>query len=141
MKWLSDSVIAHDAIVQSIDSSSVRLLLLNKGSCSGCNAGKSCGMSGSDTRELSIEGTFDVSPGSRVTVVLKQSSGFLALFLGYLLPLLIFLVSLVLLNIFSVDELASGLISLGMFIPYYLLLSLFRSSIRQKFSFTINDPV
>lgn len=141
MNWFRDSVIAHDAIVQSIDSSSVTLLLLNKGSCSGCNAEKSCGMSGSDTRELCIEGTFDINPGSRVTVVLKQSSGFLALFLGYILPLFIFLVSIVLLNIFSVAELASGLISLGMLIPYYLLLSLFRSSIRQKFSFTINYPV
>lgn len=137
MTGFHNAEIAHEAIVQSNDRGSVTLLLLNKGSCSGCSAEKSCGMSENSTKEINIEGSYDVSPGSRVTVLMKQSSGFMALFLGYLLPLLLFIVSIVLLSIFSVAELTAGLIALGVLIPYYIFLTFFRKSMRQQFSFTI----
>lgn len=139
MNWFHDTEIAHEAIVQSTDSNSVKVLLINNGSCSGCHAESSCGMSGNERKEIIIPGRQNIPSGSRVTVLMKQSTGFLALFLGYMLPLGIFLLSMVILNVFSVNELASGLISLGSLLPYYLVLSVFRKSIDQKFSFTIKD--
>jgi positive regulator of sigma E activity len=137
MYWSHDSEIVHDAIVQNSDNQSVTVLLSGNGSCSGCDAEKTCGASGNDRKEVVIKGNYDLRPGSNVTVIMKQSAGFLALFLGYLLPLLLFLICMIILNSFSVNELLSGLISLGSLIPYYLLLTLFRKSINRKFSFTL----
>jgi sigma-E factor negative regulatory protein RseC len=129
--------IAHDAIVRSIDSNSVTVLLLNNEGCSGCHAEKACGVSGKESKTIIIEGKYNVKPGNRVTVTMKLSDGYRALFLGYLLPLAIFLVCLVFLSAFSVNELLSGLISLGALVPYYLIFFLFRKLIYTGISFNI----
>jgi len=94
-------------------------------------------MSGNPGKEICIDGSYNVQPGSRVTVLMKQSAGYLALFLGYVLPLFVFLFFIILLNLASAGELASGLLALSALIPYYLVLAFFRSSINRKFSFTI----
>jgi len=137
MDWSNDSEISHDAIVQSSDGDTVTVLISRKGSCSGCHAEKACGMSGNDRKELIIKGNWDLKPGSSVMVIMKQSAGFLALFLGYLLPLILFLACIIILNAFSVGELVSGLISLGSLLPYFLFLKLFGKSLNNKFSFTL----
>lgn len=131
--------IAHDAIVRTIDSNSVTVTLLNNESCAGCHAEKACGVSGKESKTIIIEGIYDLTPGSKVTVTMKQSDGYRALFLGYLLPLLIFLFFIVLLSALSVDELLSGLISLGTLVPYYLLFFLFRKSIYTGVTFNIKS--
>jgi|WetSurMetagenome_2_1015567.scaffolds.fasta_scaffold114719_2 sigma-E factor negative regulatory protein RseC len=137
MVWFRDSEILHEAIVQSIDSHSVTVLLLENKSCSGCQAEGVCGMSGKPGKEICIDGFYNVQPGNRVNVLMKQSAGFLALFLGYILPLFVFLFFIILLNLVSVGELASGLLALSALLPYYLVLALFRNSISRKFSFTL----
>jgi positive regulator of sigma E activity len=129
--------IAHDAIVRQIDGDSVTVVLLNHENCAGCHAEKACGISSGESKTVLITGKYNVKPGDRVTVTMKQSDGFMALFLGYLLPLIVFLFSLILLNAFSANELLSGLISLGILVPYYLLFSLFRKSMNTRFSFHI----
>ena len=53
---------------------------------------------------------------------MKKSMGYKALILGYILPLLVFLVVLIILAAFSVDEIYAGLGALVILIPYYLML-------------------
>lgn len=134
------SEIAHDAIVRKVDSNSVTVKLLNQISCSGCQAEKACGVSGKESKTITIAGNYDVKPGDRVSVTMQQSAGYRAVFLGYILPLFIFIFFLVLLSALSVKELTAGLISLGTLIPYYLLFLLFRKSIASGISFHINIP-
>lgn len=129
--------ITHEAIVQSIDKYSVTVLLSNNDGCSGCKAEKACGMSNIERKEIVINGTFNVLPGSMVIVKINQSAGYSALFFGYLLPLVIFLLCIVTLTYLSVDELIAGMTSLGTLIPYYLIIFLFRKSINRRFSFTL----
>jgi positive regulator of sigma E activity len=131
--------IIHDAIVRSINENSVTVTLLNNDCCSGCQSEKVCGIAGKEVKTIKIPGKFQLIPGNKVTVIMKLSDGYLALFLGYLLPLLIFLSFLVVLNALSVSELYSGLIALGTLIPYYLIFSLFRKSINTRFSFNLKS--
>jgi len=128
--------IAHDAIVRSICSNSVTVTLLNNESCSGCQAEKSCG-AGKESKTVIVEGKYNVQPGDKVTVTMRLSDGYRALFLGYLVPLVIFLFFLVILSALSVNELLAGLISLGTLAPYYLMFFLFRKSIFTGISFNI----
>ena len=63
--------------------------------------------------------------------------GFTALFLGYVLPLLIVIACLLILTSIKVSELLSGLTSVAILIPYYLTLFLFRKRVNKKFSFRL----
>jgi len=132
-----DSEITHDGIVQSTDLKSVTVMLSPNVSCVGCSAARSCNPSGNDKKLVRVEGSYNVNPGEKVIVSMKQSLGYSALFLGYLLPLISVVLTLVILLSLSFSELISGLISIAVLLPYYMLLFAFRKLIGRKFSFTL----
>lgn len=131
------SEITHEGIVQSTDSKSVTVELVPNISCTGCAAARSCNPSGNDKKIVKVDGYYNVSRGENVVVAMKQSLGFSALFLGYLLPLICVVVTLIILVSLSFSELFSGLLSIAVLIPYYILLFVFRKVIGKKFSFTL----
>jgi positive regulator of sigma E activity len=133
----NNTLISHEAIVLSTDHDSVTVSLLDQVACSGCHAEKSCSLSGMQKKEITFIGNYKFLPGSHVVVHMKSTMGYLAIFLGYLLPLIIFLGSMIFLHWLSVSELTIGLIALGLLIPYYVVLFFFRKFINRKFSFTL----
>ena len=68
---------------------------------------------------LRFQGNYNVKPGDIVTVIMKKSMGYVAILLGYVLPLFAVLIILIILNSLSVPELTAGLFSLAILIPYY----------------------
>lgn len=133
-----DSDISHEGIVQTAGKDSVIVLLSPGVSCSGCQAEKSCNISGTDRKLIKVDGTFNLSAGEKVKVSMKRSQGYSAIFLGYILPLIVVIVALAAMTSFSVNELYSGLVSLGLLITYYLMLFVLRKSINNRFTFTLN---
>jgi positive regulator of sigma E activity len=133
----NDRNIEHEGIVREIDEKAVTVLLSPIAACSGCHSEKSCGMAGSSEKIVNIRGKFEVKPGDNVIVTMKQSLGYSALFIGYLLPLLIVLSLLITLISLSVNELYAGLLSIGILAPYYACLFFYRKYLDRKFSFTI----
>jgi sigma-E factor negative regulatory protein RseC len=131
------SEISHEGLVQIADGNCVTVLLSPKTNCTGCLEKNSCNLSGKDNKIVTISGNYNVRPGDDVIVSMKKSMGYFALFLGYLLPLFLVVLLLVLLLLFSVNELLSGLLSIGILLPYYMILILFRKEINKKISFTI----
>jgi sigma-E factor negative regulatory protein RseC len=131
------SVISHEATVQSVDSDSVTVSLSPGVSCEGCRAERSCGMSDKSVRVIKVNGSFDLHTGEKVNVSIMESQGYVALFLGYLLPLILVVTTLIIFSVLDAGELVSGLASIGMLIPYYIILLIFRRFIGKKFSFTI----
>jgi len=129
--------IEHDGIVQGSGNGSVTVRISSASACSGCHAEGSCTMSGKEEKIIDVTGSYNVSPGDKVTVLLQQSAGFTALFLGYIIPLLLVVSLLVILISASVNELTAGLCSIGILIPYYFTLRLLRDHIGKKFTFTI----
>lgn len=131
------SDISHEGMVQQTNENSVTVLLSPKTSCTGCDGKNSCNLSGKEDKIVTISGSYNVRPGDSVTVSMKQSMGYFALFLGYLLPLFLVVGILIVLLSFSVNELLSGLLSIAILLPYYLILIVFRKGINNKFSFTL----
>ncbi len=130
-------IINHEGIVQKIYDASVIVSISSSTACSGCHAEGSCNMAGKEEKIIEVTGRYDVHPGDRVTILMKQSMGYAALFLGYLLPLISVLTVLIILVAMEVPELPAGLISLGILIPYYIILFLFRRRVNEKFTFTL----
>lgn len=131
--------ISHDGTVQTTGENYVTVLLSPSVSCTGCQGKNSCNLSDKENKIVTLSGNYNVRPGDTVTVSMKQSMGYFALWLGYLLPLFLFLAILVLLLSFSVHELLAGLLSVTVLVPYYLLLIVFRKGISNKFSFTLKS--
>jgi sigma-E factor negative regulatory protein RseC len=130
-------IISHEGIVQKVDEKSVTVRITVVAACSGCHAEGSCALSGMEDKIIEINGSYNVKPGENVIILMKQSMGYAALVLGYILPLISVVSMLVILISISVPELIAGLISLAILIPYYMILFFFRKKINEKFTFTL----
>ena len=78
--------IEHDGIVQDSGNGSVTVRISSASACSGCHAEGSCTMSGKEEKIIDVTGSYNVSPGDKVTVLLQQSAGFTALLHGLYYP-------------------------------------------------------
>lgn len=129
--------IEHDGIVERSDNKSVTVKILSVSACAGCHAEGSCSLSGMEEKYIEVPGIFNFVPGDHVTVVMKRSSGYAAVMLGYVFPLILVLVLLIILAALKVSELVTGLGALVSLIPYYVMLWLLKKRISNKFNFTI----
>jgi sigma-E factor negative regulatory protein RseC len=130
-------VIEHEGTVKSSDNKSVTVRVISSSACSGCHAEGMCSLSGKEEKLIEIPGIYSVSPGDTVRVLMKQSSGFTAVLFGYVIPLVLVLAILIILVSASVPELAAGIGSVAVLVPYYLILYLFRDRMNKKFTFTL----
>ena len=130
-------IINHDGIVQNRNENVVLISISSVSACSGCHAEGSCSVSGSEEKLIEVRGNYDVKPGDKVTILMKQSMGYSAVLLGYILPLFSVIAVLIILISVKVPELTAGLLSLTILIPYYSILFLFRKRINKKFTFTL----
>ncbi len=129
--------IEHEGIVEKVSSDSVDIRIASEAACSGCHAEGFCSLSGKEHKIIHVSGKFKVEEGDTVSVVISESTGYKAVFLGYLMPLLILIISLVILTSFSVKEIFAGLVSIGVLVPYFLILYFFKERINQSFTFTL----
>ena len=131
--------IEHKGRIESIDGNKINVNFLAMSGCATCHAKGVC--SAADMQEKSVE-VFDFTNqyklGEEVNVTLKQSLGFRALFLGYVLPFILILFILIILTAITKNEAISGIGALSVLVPYYLILFLLKDKIRKKFTFTIN---
>jgi sigma-E factor negative regulatory protein RseC len=68
---------------------------------------------------------------------MEPSTGYKAVVLSYLIPLVIVITGLITLNSLSASELTAGLVSISLLVPYFLILYLFRKKINRSFTFTL----
>lgn len=133
----SSGTINHEGIVQKVDDKSVIVNISVASACSGCHAEGSCSISGKEEKIIELSGRYNVKPGDIVTILMKQSVGYAALVLGYLLPLVLVVITLIVIISLKFTELSAGLISIAILIPYYTTLYFFRNRINKKFTFTL----
>lgn len=78
------------------------------------------------------------TPGQKVLVKLESKQGMNAIFLGYVLPFLILLSTMILLSNLSQNEGVIGLVSLLSVVPYYIILYFLKDRIKRKFTYVVN---
>jgi positive regulator of sigma E activity len=129
--------IQHDGTVKGVDGNSVLVSITASSACSGCHAEGLCGLSGKEEKIVRVEGKYNVSQGDTVTILMEPLTGYKAVALSYLGPLIVIITSLIIFNSLSFNELTAGLISISLLVPYFLILYLFRKSINESFNFTL----
>ena len=135
---MSEATITHQGIIDSIAINSFNVKIVSASACSACHAKGAC--NASDMEEKLIEvvrGEKEFKVGDWVTIISKESMGFKALLLGYVIPFLVVLISLIVCTMASLSESTAGLISIGMLIPYYVILYLTKDIVKKSFIFEI----
>ena len=131
--------IEHKGRIESIDGNKINVSFLALSGCASCHAKGVC--TAADMQEKSVE-VYDFTNkyqvGEDVNVILKQSLGFRALFLGYVLPFILILLILIVLTVITNNEAISGIGALSVLVPYYITLYALRNNIRKKFTFKID---
>ena len=133
---MSEKKISHDGVVDSTEGNDVVVRITSYAACNDCHARGACNVTEENEKFMRIKADpsgFD--QGDKVRVVLAQSLGFRALFLGYILPFLLVFTALLVASATGVSELFAGLISLLVLPPYYIGLKLFRGKLDRQFSF------
>ena len=133
--------IDHVGTISDIKDEKITVSILNVSACAGCHAKSACSMS--DMKEKNIDiidysSSFEL--GEEVKVVYQESLGWLALLLAYVLPFVLVLITLFIATAFT-NELISGLMALGILLPYYSLLYFLKDRLKKTFSFTIHKIV
>lgn len=114
--------------------------IVNQSACSACHAQGACSVSDYQDKEIEINQFNDsYIVGQEVTILFKESTGFTALFYGYILPFILVLCTLIISISTTNNELLAGLLSLAILIPYYITLYLLRHLLKKVFNFEVEE--
>ena len=135
----SEKHIEHPGVIDRVEGHRLFVRIESRSACGNCQANSHCSLS--DMQEKIVEiPVFDVEQymvGQDVIVSLERSLGYKALLLGYMIPFIILLVSIVVLMVITKNELFSAVVGIGLLLPYYVGLYLFRSRLKDQFHFRI----
>lgn len=131
--------IKHTGIVDEVEGNCVHVRILQSSACSGCKVAAHC--NASETKEKVIDvvtaDARNYQRGDNVVVVADSAVGFKASLYGYLLPLLLMVVTLIALLAITKSEGIAALSAIGVLVPYYLMVYLLRNQIKNKLNFEI----
>ena len=115
--------------------------IVSSSACSACHAKGVCGVSEDQVKLIGVPtDPYTLrEPGDEVLVVLKRSMGLKAVWLSYVIPLLILMILILSLSSVTVHEVYVGLISIGAVAVYYLVIFLLRNRLARDFVFYIKD--
>lgn len=132
-------LIEHQGIIKKIKGNELTVSILSKAACLSCSLKSACSISEIEEKTIDII-TAEASKYTlyeNVYVYYKQSLGFRALFLGYLLPFLIVMTTLITIIIITDKEGLAGILSLASLAPYYIILYFTKRNLKKTFSFSI----
>ena len=129
----------HKGTIIEITESNIRVEIINKSMCAACHAKGFC--TTGDTKDKIIDVAYlnrgEYSVVDSVVVTMRRSMGFKAVWISYVIPLLILLIFLLTLHSLGFGELLAGLSSVLAVGVYYLVVYLLRDRISTDFVFTI----
>ncbi len=130
--------ISHEGRIVEINPSFTTVEIVSSSACSSCHAAGLCGISESKTKAIQVPTTLgNWEVGQTVDVILKRSMGHKAVWIAYVIPLLVLLAVLLLLLKAGASEPVSGLGGIAAVALYYFVIWLLRDSLRKDYSFYI----
>ena len=133
-------IVTHSGTVSEITPKEVSVTIRSSSACLHCQLQKSCTMA--DCRLKTVRVTTDKADsyhlGQAVTVSMDSRLAWIAVFWGYIFPLILVLGTLMISLQLSAGETTAAIASLAVLPPYYLLLALFKKYFFKYNSFKIS---
>lgn len=136
---MASGEVSHKGKVVSVGKDTVSVQIVSESACSACHAAGLCGAAESKKKivDIPVYGDRSYSIGQEVEVCLARKMGLKAVLLSYVIPLVILLILVLSLSYIGFGELASGLVSIGGIVVYYLILYLCRNHLAEGYAFYI----
>ena len=135
----SYSEITHRGRIVSITPEYTTVEIVSESACAACHAKGLCSLGDSKIKQVEVptRGWDNYTVGQEVSVVLRATMGHKAVWLAYVVPLLVMVAAL--LGILSAggSELAAGLGAIGAVAAYYAVIWLLRDRLRKEYVFNI----
>jgi len=130
--------IKHYGIVDEVGDGCVKVKIIQSSACSSCKIAGHCSVSESKEKIVDVyDDKTDVAPGDKVIVVASQKTGFLAVLLSSVVPLLILVIVLSMMLVLTGNEPLSALSGIISLVPYYCVIYICREKLRARLSFHI----
>jgi len=131
--------ISHDGIIKQITDNKIIVSIVSMASCASCQVKGACSASDVEEKLLEVKKRpgEEYKIGDFVTIVTNQNVGAWAVMFGYVFPLIVVVISLIILTSLMEDEGVAGLISILLLVPYYAGLYLSRKKMSDSFEFTL----
>lgn len=136
---MKNNTIKHLGIVENIQGSHLSVRIVQTSACAACSVKGHCSSADSKDKIIDIIDTAAASyqVGENVMVVGETSMGMQAVALAFIIPFVLLIFTLFLFMALIENELYAALLSLAVLVPYYYILWLNKTRLKQKFSFTI----
>lgn len=133
--------IAHDGIIVEITTDFTTVEILSSSACASCHAKGLCGMSEEEKKLIMVPtDPYTVySEGQQVKVMTKKSMGLKAVWISYVIPLLILLILILSLSSVIGNEAYVGLAAIAGVALYYFVIWLLRDKLESEFVFYIEE--
>ena len=139
MSDYSADQITHDGLIKEVNEDKIMISIVSMASCASCQVKGAC--SASDVEEKIVEVKKipgrEYQVGEFVTIVINQSVGMWAVLFGYVFPLIVVVVSLIVFSNIVEDQGLAGLISIALLVPYYSILYYSRKKMTESFEFRL----
>jgi sigma-E factor negative regulatory protein RseC len=131
--------ISHTGRVVSVNPMQTTVEILSSSACASCHAAGLCGMGEYQKKAIQVptDPRTDYAVGEEVNVVLKATMGLKAVWIAYVVPLLILLAVVLGLGGLGVGELVSALVGIVAAGLYYLVVWLLRDRLNDTYIFTV----
>ena len=131
--------IVHSGKIVEITPDFTTVEIIVDSACSGCHAKSLCGMSEEQEKLISLptDPYSDHQVGDIVKVCTKMSMGLKAVWISYVIPLMILMILILSLSSVIGNEVISGLATIGGVGVYYLVIWLLRDRLQNEFLFYI----
>ena len=124
--------ITHTGIITAIKQNIVCVEIMQKEACCNCALKDACSQTTKQhIVEVECNKASDYKVGQNVEVLISGRQAFIASLYGYIFPLILVIFSLFLGFIFTKDEIIAGLFGLGVLLPYYVFLWIFRNKLKE----------
>lgn len=135
---MNDSI-RHSGVVSEIEDDCIKVRIIQTTACASCKIAGQCNASESKEKIVEVYGQrlSDLKIGDSVEVTAARHTGYLAVMLSSVVPLLLLMVVLLTVLNFTDNEVVAALSSLGVLVPYYLILYIMKKKIQSQLSFHI----
>lgn len=130
--------VEQKGVVEEINDGLAKVNITTFSACAHCLSKEMCNITESAIRHIYAPvGDANIAEGETVKVLMKRTLGLKASLLAYFYPFILVILSILILTAIHLNELASGLISLSILVPYFFLLYMFRERLKRTFTFTL----
>ena len=135
----SYSEITHRGRIVSITPEYTTVEIVSESACAACHAKGLCSLGDSKIKQVEVptRGWDNYTVGQEVSVVLRATMGHKAVWLAYVVPLLVMVAALLGILAAGGSELLAGLGAIGAVAVYYGVIWLLRDRLRKEYVFNI----